>query len=145
MITNENKLHNIQLIKKIVENVFIEIKDKYQFIDFLDISSNNLSDNIYLGITKNHLIIYAHISTREAVELLVLEEGKEKWDAISLQSLIYEIFPPLSEESKLYLREKNKKLSSLAKYSIEYYESMIKLDILFLEKYFPQILREGVV
>lgn len=139
MITKENYLHNLDLIKKSVLKIFENLKQNYGFVEYKGLSKYDMNDGVFLGIKKRNVILYCFISKREAYEFSVLEEGKEKYDSISIRSLFMKKFPPLSKESKIELEKKQ--LINLIPYSFEYYYENMIWDINFLEKYYPEIFK----
>lgn len=141
MITKENHLHNQGLVRNAALKIFEELKKKYDFVEYDELSKYNSYDCTYIGIEKNEIIIYCFISNREAYEFHILQKGQDKYNSTTVDSLFMNIFPQLSKESKIEL-EKKKPIKSLP-YTFEYYYEIMSRDIAVLEKYFSDIFENG--
>ena len=142
MITEENKSHDIYLIKEVVTSVFNELKSKYGFEDYVS-NFKNLYGETHIGIKKNEIIIYSYISIREAYEINFLKAGEERWRRKTWNSLFLDKLPPFSKKNEEFLKEKNEKMKRIEKYSFEWYYLLISDEIQFAEKYYPQIFELG--
>jgi hypothetical protein len=144
MITKENHLHDIYLIKKVVESIFNELKKKYDFRDY----KNDFIDSydcLYIAIEKNELIIYVFISKREAYELCFLNKGKKKWESISFGKIFSKVYRPFSKEEKTFFSQQYENSLKFDKYSFYWYEYLIKEEIDFIEEHCIDVFKKGVL
>ncbi len=138
MITDENHLHDIDLLKKVVESIFVDIKTKYNFRNFKG-SFFDSDDSIYMAIEKNELIFYIFISKREAYELCFLKKGEEDWKRKTFNTLISKVYPLFSEERAAFFKQQYNNTLKFEKYSYNWYYSFISEEIKFIHKHFPDM------
>lgn len=143
MITEENKLHNIHLIKKVVDAVFMQLESNYQYTDCKVEILKSIPSISYECIQKNELIICILISTREAYEVFFLKKGNEAWKKRSFGSFYFDIYKPFSEDDKAYLKSLNEESLKYEKYSFEWYYYFIQSEIKFMIEHHPKIINAG--
>lgn len=143
MIPEENNLHNIYLIKRVVEANFGQLKNNYQYTDCKIENSKSTYGTIYECIQKNELIICVFISTREAYEVFFLKKGNEVWQRRAFNSFYFNLYKPLSEDDKIYLKALHEGSLIYEKYSFDWYNYFIQSEIKFMIEHYPKIINAG--
>lgn len=143
MITEENHIHDLYLIKGVVTSIFDDIKKKYDYEDHNNEQFIDSNDGIYVAIEKNEIVICVFISKREAYELCFLFKGDKWWKRLSFRSFESKIYPPFSKEEELHSKEVYKNSLKFTKYSYEWYHFLISTEIEFMVKYYQVIFLNG--
>jgi hypothetical protein len=134
-------LHNIIIIEKAISKVISELKSKYLFNDSGYKYPNDSSDFKTIAIIKNNMIFYFWLSMKEGFELNI---KLNTWnDGVSLGiGEFYSLFFKSWEDRKNYL-SKHINVVNVEKYSIEWYDILIRFQISFIEQHFPTVFTEG--
>jgi len=145
MITQENHLHNIYLIKRVVNKLFEEIINKYEFKSSEYKYNIDQYDCLTVSIEKNNLIFYCWITKREAYELTFHIREWAKWKNKNFSFLRNFYFKNMKEHEINYSKKVNDESLGYEKYTYEWYEYLIKTEIKFIEDHFPEVFEKGIL
>jgi hypothetical protein len=133
-----NHLHDLPLLKKVVDEVFRHIVDKYGFSGY---DAEISVDSINVSIRSEGLIVYAFINRREGIELLF---RKSSWDSYKYRGFMSFLGKKFNSDEKRdeFLRAFLGETNKYEPYTYDSYKYRLLKEIEFVETYFPEVFKK---
>lgn len=133
-----NHLHDLSLLKRVVEEVFQGLMDKYGFSDY---DAESKFSTIDISIRSEGLIVRAFLSRTEGIELLFSKTIWGPWRHYGFISFLAKKFNSIGK-SEDFLRVFFSEANNYEPYTYDFYKYHLLKEIEFVETYFPKVFKK---